>query len=164
VTVLTEAGLVQRTLTIQTKLDKDASEAQRIERLIYIANELVGIVKEFRIVDLGVEDYAYAAGYSAHQIGEIGGTIKTQIWLACGVVVRPAPIKSARKHVIGYGGSLGKTSKEAKANTVHIVREGYGVDVANDHEADSFVVARYTFDKVVAEAKEAQELWEKQEI
>lgn len=160
--MLTDVGLPLRVLTIKTQIDENASEAQRIERLLQIANEVVGFVKDFKVHHVGIEDYAYSRGWQAHQIGEVGGVVKTQLWLACGIVARPAGIKSARKHVLGYGGSFGK-GKEAKENIVRVVRDGYGVDVDNDHEADSFVVARYTFDSVVAEEREAKELWEKKQ-
>lgn len=160
VCLLTPSGLVQRLLTIETQIDAKASQAQRTDRLLYIANEVVGIIKEFKPVYVGIEDYAYASSYQAHQIGEIGGTIKTQVALACSMYVRPAPIKSARKHVLGYGGSFGK-GDEAKTNIMEVVRLGYGVDARDDHQADSFVVARYTLDQAVAEEKEMQEIWEK---
>jgi Holliday junction resolvasome RuvABC endonuclease subunit len=158
ITILTEAGLVIRSLTIETEISRNASTAQKTERLIFISNEVVSRIKEFKVKYVGVEDYAFGRGYQAHQIGEIGGNIKVQVRLACSMYVRPAAITSARKHVLGYGGSFGP-KKQAKENLVHVVREGYRVDVANDHEADSFVVARYTFDTAVAEEKEAQELW-----
>jgi Holliday junction resolvasome RuvABC endonuclease subunit len=160
ITILTEAGLVIRTLTIKTEIEPKASSAQKTERLIYIANEIVGRIKEFRVKHIGIEDYAFNARYHAHQLGEIGGTIKTQVRLACSIYVSPVAIQASRKHVLGYGGSFGSKT-DGKKNITKVVRDGYGVDVANDHEADSFVVARYTFDTAVAEEKEARELWEK---
>ena len=156
ISIYTAAGIHQRCITIEeiiargSKRDPPIPEVERIRRCLRIANELVKIMELFGVRHVGLEGYAYSKAAQAHQIGEVAGVVKSQIWLKHRIVPRIVPPTSARKHVLGYGGQI------PKSEIVRTVEQGLGVAVANDHEADATVVARWTFDMVVAEEKEAQ--------
>jgi len=119
-------------------LRKSASQAEQIERLLNIAKDIVSDVQAFKIALVAIEDYAQAARFGAHQYGEVGGVVKTQLWLASRVVADIYPPKLARKMVLGYGGNV------PKEQIFQAVKE-IGIDVATDHEADAWVVAMAHF-------------------
>ncbi len=162
--VLTKTGVVMRTMTIdyvfsgRKKGDPPIAQAEIVQRLLGICNEIIQVIKDFKVMHVGIEGFAHDAKWQAHQIGEVAGALKTQLYLACKLVAEVVAPGAARKHVLGYGGRL---SKEV---ITEAVREGLEIDVANDHEADAAVVARYTFDWVVAKEKEIQELWQKSKV
>jgi Holliday junction resolvasome RuvABC endonuclease subunit len=142
---------IEEKLSRRTKHDPPVAEPERIERMLRIANAIVGVMKIYQVRYVGLEGPAHNAKYQSHQLGEVAGIVKSQLWLNFGLAPRIVPPASARKHVIGYGGS-GVSKNDIK----HVVEEGLGVAVANDHEADATVVARYTFDMAVAEEEEAR--------
>jgi Holliday junction resolvasome RuvABC endonuclease subunit len=152
--IFTANGIHQRNITLDypltrgSKRDPPIPQAEIVRRLICIANEIVGYVRSFKVRHVGIEGYAMDARYQAHQIGEVAGVVKTQLWLACAIVPEIVPPNTARKHVMGYGSPDKKT-------VVNVVEQGLGIIVDNDHEADACVVGRYLFDKVVAEEKES---------
>jgi len=154
--IYTADGHHQRCLTIEEKLarrtknDPPVSEVERIMRMLRVANEVVHVVEMFKIRHVGIEGPAHNARYQSHQLGEVAGIVKSQLWMKFRIAPRIVPPSSARKHVLGYGGSIPKDRVTAA------VREGLGIAAANDHEADATVVARYTFDTVVAEEKELE--------
>lgn len=154
--VYTADGIHQRCMTIhevlgrRTKHDPPVSEVERIMRMLRIANEVLHTVEMFKIRHVGIEGPAHNAKYQSHQLGEVAGVVKSQLWLKFKIAPRIVPPASARKHVLGYGGSI------PKERIVAAVRDGLGIAVENDHEADATVVARYMFDSVVAEEKELE--------
>lgn len=151
--IYTAGGVHQRCFTLNyplsrgSKNDPPIPQIEITRRLIGIANEIIGTIKSYKVRHVGIEGYAMNARFRAHQIGEVAGVVKTQLWLACGIVAHIVAPSSARKHVMGYG-------RPSKEEIVNVVEQGLGVEVDNDHEADATVVARYTFDKVVAMEKE----------
>lgn len=153
--IYTAAGVHQRCITIEEKLtrgkksDPPIPEPERIARICRIANVIVRVVKLYKIKHVGIEGPAHNARFQSHQLGEVNGAVKMQLWLKFGISPRVTPPSSARKHAIGYGGP-GVTKKQV----MEVVEQGLGVVVENDHEADATVIARYTFDTVVAEEEE----------
>lgn len=131
-----------------TKKDPPIPEPERLARILRIANEIIRVIRIYDIRHVGIEGAAHNARYQSHQLGEVAGVVKTQIWMKYGIAPRIVPPSAARKHVIGYGGSLDKDQIE------EAVEQGLGVVTENDHEADATVIARYTFDMVVAEEQE----------
>lgn len=154
--IYTASGIHQRCFTLNYPLTRDSKNDPPIpqieitRRLILIANEIIGHIKGFKVKHVGIEGYAMDARFRAHQIGEVAGVVKVQLWLACGIIAHIIAPSSARKHVMGYG-------RPAKKDIVRVVEQGLGVVVENDHEADATVIARYTFDKIVAAEKELAE-------
>lgn len=139
---------IEQPLSRGSKKDPPISEPERIERMLRIANEIVRVITLFKVRHVGIEGAAHNARYQSHQLGEVAGVVKSQIWLKFGIAPRVTPPSAARKHVIGYGGSV------TKKQVTEAVEQGLGVVVENDHEADATVIARYTFDTVVAEEEE----------
>lgn len=144
--ILSRDGHVLRHLTLdyvfdrRRKGDPPITEMERTERLIGITNDIVGIAKDFDVRWAAVEDYAYSQVNQAARLGEIGGNVKVQVYLAAGLVLEPIVASSARKIILGYGGSIAKT------DIVDAVNEGFNLDCNNDHEADSLVIARAMFE------------------
>lgn len=155
--IYTASGVHQRCISIDlplargSKKDPPIPEIERIRRCLKVASEIVKVIEMFSIRHVGIEGYAYDAKHQAHQIGEVAGVVKSQIWLKFRIVPRIFQPSAARSHVFSYGGS-----SITKDDVMRCVREGLGVEVANDHEADATVVARCTFDTVVAEEKEVR--------
>ncbi len=118
--------------------------------MLGVANDIVGILRTWKVRWSGIENYAMGAGFRAHQIGEVAGVVKSQLWLALRMVSRVVPPSAARKHVFGYGGSM------TKDQIIEMVRDGLGYTINGEHEADAGVVARYTFDQRVAEEREIE--------
>lgn len=131
-----------------SKKDPPIPEVERIRRCLRIANAINQTIKDFEIRHVGIEGFAFNKPYQAHQLGEVAGVVKSQLWLKHGLIARICAPTAGRKHVLGYGGSVPKMVIKK------VVEEGLGVAVDNDHEADATVVARWTFDTVVAEEQE----------
>jgi len=151
--VFTEEGHVLRrktlvyTLRRRTDADAPIEEADHIERLLNIANEIVGWAKVFNVKEVGIEGFAYDMKWQAHQLGQAAGVVKTQLWLACRVVSKEVPMSAARKHFLGYG----RPQKEQIVEVMKLL----GLNVATDHEADAYVVARYLFDYLTGTVKKS---------
>lgn len=151
--VLTKWGHVQRVLTLEyplarrKKSDPPIMESDRIRRLVSVTNDVVGLCQDFQVRWVAIEGYAYSKRYQSHQLGEIAGNVKVQLWLAHGIVAETIPPTSARKSVLGFGNTN-------KSEVMRVVRDGLGVEVDNDHEADATVIARAYFDQLVVEQKE----------
>jgi Holliday junction resolvasome RuvABC endonuclease subunit len=152
VVILTEEGLLLRSFTLKHPVKKAKSaqktEARRIERLLNLTNEIVEICNTFHIRHVGMEGFAYARGLSAHQVGEIAGCVKTQLWLARKIVpliVQPA---TGRKFMFGYG-------RAGKGEVQDILVEKLGLGLDDDHQTDAYVVGQYTFHEVAVERVEA---------
>jgi len=147
--VLTEEGHILRRKTLvfhlrrRTDIDAPIDEADHIERLLNIANEVVGMAKVFQVKAIGVEGFAFDAKFQAHQIGQAAGVVKTQLWLACRVVTKEVQMSTARKHFFGYG-------RPKKEDIVEVCKR-LDLNVETDHEADAYVVARYLYDCLVKE-------------
>jgi len=140
---------IEELLSRGSKKDPPIPEPERIERVCRIANQIVRVVTKHQVRHVGIEGPAHNKRFQSHQLGEVAGAVKTQLWLKFGIAPRIVPPSSARKHVMGYGGA-GITKMMVR----EIVEKGLGVAVENDHEADATVIARYTFDTVVAEEEE----------
>jgi Holliday junction resolvasome RuvABC endonuclease subunit len=145
VVILTEYGSLLRSYTLRypmtrrRKNDPPISEDERIERLINLTNEIVGLAKEYKVRYVALEGSAYSKQYQAHQLGEINGNVKVQLWLACKVVPTVIPPTTARKHVLGFGNA---TKAEIQSVLVDQMRYNLG----GEHEVDAYVVARYLWD------------------
>jgi len=148
--VLTEEGHILRRKTLvfhlrkRKEIDAPIDEADHIERLLNIANEVVGWAKVFQVKAVGIEGFAFDKKFQAHQLGQVAGVVKTQLWLACRVISKEVQMSAARKHLLGYG-------RPKKEQIVEVVKNRLGLNVETDHEADAYVVARYLYDCLVEE-------------
>jgi Holliday junction resolvasome RuvABC endonuclease subunit len=146
--VLNETGVVLRRATLRYPLiqkrtkgiDSPVTEDERVQRLLNIANDIVGVIKQFGIQRVAIEGPTYGTHRQAHQhqTGEVSGVVKTQIWLATHMIPLIVPPNAGRKHFLGYGG--------AKKDDVGTVLRQIGIEFDTDHEADAYIVARYLYD------------------
>ena len=150
IVVLTEQGLLMRSFTIKHQFKRakkeKITEAHRVERLLAVTSEIIRHVETFRIRHVALENFAYNQAHQAHQMGEMAGALKTQLWLNRRIIAIPEPVTTARKHVFGNGGI-------SKDDAFEILHNHLFLAVDSDHEADAYVVARYVYDGLVKNAQ-----------
>lgn len=116
---------------------KQATERDRVERLILIANRIIGLVKEYDVRHVAIEGYAYSKKYGGEKLAELHGVVKTQLYMACGLIAEPVSPKTARRVVFGKG----KGNIEKKL--VQPLLEQRGIYIESGDQRDAYVVARY---------------------
>ena len=151
VVILSEFGHLLRSYTLQFHLARERggppiSEAEKIERLINLTNEIVGLAKQYKVRYVALEGYAHNKRFQAHQIGEVAGNVKVQLWLARQILVDVVPIMTGRKHLFGYG-------KAKKDDCFDILTDKLGLVFSSNHETDAYVVGRYLWDLAVRREK-----------
>ena len=146
VLVLDARGRVIHKAKFGYALERSARVKDKIERMISIAKGVVRVVHEYTLLKdgdsltkpvlpkVGIEGYAFGKrGNAVIDLGELGGVVKSQLWLRFAVepVLIPAP--SGRKVVFGNG-------RLPKKQVIPRLREqGFNFD---DHDiADAYVVA-----------------------
>ena len=88
-------------------LDKGSTERDKIERVIYISNHVMGVLLKHNVRFVGLENYGFAENNLTLQ-ADLGGTIKTQIYIGIRTVPILLPAMSVRKYL------LGKATKDKK--------------------------------------------------
>jgi Holliday junction resolvasome RuvABC endonuclease subunit len=125
-----------RSMLVGRALSKDASEHDRIERVRFIADELVGFVAKVGATDVFIEAYSYSRANQAHQLGELGGVVRVRL-RESGATVHVVPLASARKLL------LGKVPQSDAKVAVFTALRGAGWNVATTDEADAMCVASF---------------------
>ena len=159
VVVLTDRGHVLRSATFHCPLastkKKTVTERDRVDRILHLANDIIGIVRTFGVQHIVIEagGASFGAKSQAIQRGGLLYVVLTQIWLACHLFPDLVTASSARKTVLGYGGSGPKKPKGVKNAPTQKDRviEALGlnnISFKTDHEADAYVVARWLFEQV----------------
>lgn len=149
--ILNETGLIMRAATIDYAIKKEKhrpkiEEGARIQRMLCVANDIIGTVKQFRIQMVAMEGAIYGNNQAyKHHIGEVSGSVKTQLWLASHIVPIVVAATAARKHFLGNG--------TAKKDEIMMVLKRLGMDFETNHESDAYLVARYLYDDLVMERK-----------
>ena len=145
VVVLTDRGYVLRAATFHyplasTKKAK-VSERDRVDRILHLANDIIGVIRQFGIKHIAIEGggASFGAKSQAIQRGGLFYVVLTQIWLACHIFPEIVTANSARKKVLGYGGS----GKEKVLEALRLSKVAF----ETDHEADAYVVARWLFEQ-----------------
>jgi Holliday junction resolvasome RuvABC endonuclease subunit len=138
VVVLDEAGAVVRQAVFGYELDRKATPRDKIERILFIASRVIGLVGEVNGTgeiewEAGVEHYAFRQHGAVADLGEINGVVKTQLWLAHGIVPRVVVVSSARKLVTGKG-NIKKDQIIPLLRTRGLVFEDHNI-------ADAYVIA-----------------------
>lgn len=148
--VLTDKGHILRAGTLHNPLFVSADERQRIARLLQVANDIVGNVKKFNAKHVCIEQAALGgkgrktSGQTMrHETGEVFGVVKTQLWLALGIIPCMMAPSTGRKLVVGYG--------KATKDQTHAALKAAGINLG-EHEMDAFVAARWLFDMVKEKA------------
>jgi Holliday junction resolvasome RuvABC endonuclease subunit len=152
--VLTDRGHVLRSATyryplISTK-KRDVSERDRVDRILHLANDIIGVARTFSVQNIAIEagGASFGAKSQAIQRGGLLYVVLTQIWLACHIFPELVTASAARKSVLGYGGS-GKNQKDRVIEALGLA----GITFDTDHEADAYVVARWMFNKARQETR-----------
>lgn len=147
--ILTDRGLVLRSTTfryplVSQKGKPPVTERDRVNRILHLANDIVGIIRKFRVKYVAIEGKGASFGRTGQsQIFQRGGlsyVVMTQIWLACHLFPEVVAASSARKVVLGYG--------HAKKPDVEAALKANQIELGSDHEADAYVVARWMYEQV----------------
>lgn len=133
--VLGADGAVLHLETVGRRLTRDAAVREKVERLMLIADRVLRVRDQFDVRVVAVENYSYRAQGSQNDLAELGGVVKMQLWLRNQVEARLVQVNSARKVALGAG-------RIAKGDVVRLVRSR-GVAVADDNQADAWVVAEW---------------------
>jgi Holliday junction resolvasome RuvABC endonuclease subunit len=118
--------------TVGYSLSKNATNRDQIERVIHIANKIMGYLKEYAVSAVGIENYAFG-GNKLNMQADLGGVIKTQVYLF-GLIPILLPATRVRKYL------LGKTTSNKKIVRDRLVKLGYA-NPKNLDESDALAVA-----------------------
>lgn len=133
--------------TVGYSLNGAKTEREAVERLVWIANEIVGLVKKFGVELVGVEGYAFGAKYGRERLAELHGVLKSQLFLSCQIIPSVVPPKTARSKVFGKGcGGI-------KKKFVRPLLKQRGVEIDDPDQADAHVVARYLRWRMLTDGK-----------
>lgn len=149
IVVLTDRGHVLRSATYHYPLTstkkKPISERDRVDRILHLANDIIGVAKTFSVQHIAIEagGASFGAKSQAIQRGGLLYVVLTQIWLARHIFPELVTANSARKSVLGYGGK----GKDQKAKVIEALKLNR-IEFETDHEADAYVVARWMFNQV----------------
>jgi len=136
---------------LEPKIPRDATENERIERIVKISNSVLAFAKDHRPTHLVVEQYAMRSvpGRShTHAIGELGGLVKAALRHALGLSIVAVAPATARKLLLGKlpptrakkGGPKPPKQKDVVFQTLRTM--GMPDDWSAD-QADAFVVANW---------------------
>jgi len=127
-------------------LKKTARVKDKVERMIEIAKGIVRVIDEYGLLksegsltkqtypQVAVEGYSFASkGNSSIDLGELGGVVKSQLWLRFGIEPVLVPVATGRKAVFGNG----RTPKEHVIPLLH----DQGIEFEDQDIADAYVVA-----------------------
>lgn len=127
------------------RADEVVTEAQRIERMLTVANTVVALCKRMKIRFVSIMGYAMTAHDC--EVGEVCGTLKTQLYLALRIVPEVVSSALSHRHLVGTGVPVA-------SDIARVVTDGLGYDVKTDSEVRAAVAARFLFDRKVSEMKE----------
>lgn len=114
-------------------LTRAASERDRIERVIFIVNQVMGVLLKHRARYVGIENYGFA-GHNLTMQADLGGSLKTQIYVGLKTVPIIISCMSVRKYL------LGKATKDKKIVRKNLLDRGFD-QPKNFDEADALAVA-----------------------
>ena len=135
-------GKIVRAQTIGYSLDKDATEQQRLDRLVNLAAGIKTLIEETHPHVIVIEGHAYGARFGGAALAELHGVVKVQIYY----LTKQAPMvvapKKARKVVLDDGAAdKKKIGKIVRTLERHGVME---VEALGDHnQRDAWVLAEY---------------------
>ena len=119
--------------TFGYELTKACTERDRIERIIYISNQVMGVLFRHKVKFVGFENYGFAGNFLTLQ-ADLGGTLKTQVYVGLKTVPILLPAMSVRKYL------LGKATKDKKVISKFLLGKGYD-QPKNLDESDALAVA-----------------------
>lgn len=119
-------------------IDAKSTERDKIDRVIHIANGIMGLLREYKVRHVGVENYGFASKGKLAMQGELSGVVKTQV-LMMGRMPIVLGANTIRKYI------LGKATKDKKAILNHMVGLGYPRP-GNLDESDALAIAHLVSD------------------
>jgi hypothetical protein len=151
--VVTKYGHFQRSITLPVRIarvrksDPPVPQLETIVGMVDITKAVIRAVEDYRTRYVGIKGYAHDAKWQVHQLGELAGVIKTQLWLLHKIEPQVVPPSAAKKCVVG---STGKVTWEE----VREAARGQRAQPQSDLELSAYTVARYMFGCVVKKEKE----------
>jgi len=148
VCVLNQSGEVLHTVKVGYALKRSSRVKDKVERMLCIAKAIVRVIDEYTVRNdghlltkhthpmVGIEGYAFSGrGNALFDLGELGGVVKSQLWLR--FAVEPALIASSsgRKVVLGNG-------RMKKVDVIPQLEKKYGLLFTEHDIADAYVVAK----------------------
>jgi hypothetical protein len=140
IAVLDEDGTVRATARDGWTLDRSASVIDKIDRLVHIASTVMALVREHGpgpdALTVGIEGYAYSQGFGGGalaDLGELGGIVKTQLWLGAQNAPRIVAVTTARALVFANG--------HLKKKLVQPLLAERGLVFGDPDIADAYVIA-----------------------
>jgi hypothetical protein len=125
-----------RTMVVGRPLTKTATEHERIDRLRFIAENVIEFALKVHARVAFIEGYAFAKGTQAHSLAELGGHVRVRL-RGAGIEVRTANMASARKLL------LGKVPRSDAKIAVFTALRSTGWQVATLDESDAFACANF---------------------
>lgn len=111
---------------------------QPVLRLASIVQTIIEVAEQFDVKRVYVENYAFSMNSSSvTKLAEIGGAVKTALFLQRGLVAIPVSVMTVRSVVLGKG--YGKIKKDALVKVV----QGLGFTFDNDDIMDAFMICMY---------------------
>lgn len=150
--VLNQDGKLICNQTFGYGLEEEAGARDQIERIVWVADRIIGLVRSFKVCDVAIEGYAYGAKYGGEKIAELVGVVKTQLFLSCQIVPVAVPPTTARSKVFGKG--CGKIDKKF----VRPLLKQRGVVISDPDQADAYVVARYLRWRMLTDGKRDKQM------
>lgn len=129
-------GAVRSSKVAGYGLKRDVAVREKIERMIEIADSVLGVCKQVvgdHYLNIGIENYAFSRAGMQNDLGELHGVVKSQIWLALSVEPAIVVVSSARKAVFGKGNF-------PKKEIIPALKER-GIEFKNQDIADAYVIA-----------------------
>jgi Holliday junction resolvasome RuvABC endonuclease subunit len=128
-------------------LKRDARVRDKVARLLTIAETVVAAVRRAPApCSVAIEGYAFGAKGAQNDLAELGGVIKTQLWLACRLEPTIYTVSAARKGMFGTG------RMEKKAILPHLAAKG--VVLADHNQADAWVIAAFHLNQLTHGARD----------
>lgn len=128
--------------TLGLDLKRDASPAERVERLEKLVNDVSECVRHYGVTHAWVESYAFNQTSMAHSLGEIGGAVKLDLYRRFRIVVQTANQTRARHLVYGQLPPRGITDKQRKAWLLEPLRLA-GLTLDDHNQGDAFVAVSF---------------------
>lgn len=125
-----------RTTVVGRALPKTASEHDRIDRLRFIADEVLAFAAKVGATSAFIESYAYGKGTQAHSLAELGGHLRVRLREA-GIAVHTANMSAARKLL------LGRCPKNDAKVAIFSALRAAGWQVTTLDESDAFCAANF---------------------
>ncbi len=115
----------------------DPKKLQGPYRLAYMRNRLAEILDFVQPQYVSYEGYAHAAAQGAHQLGELGGVLKTLIWER-GIDVLLVSPTGLKKAITGRGNADQGPKNRHKPEMRAAITEKFGYTLEQNDEADAF--------------------------